>query len=98
MSEDDLRTALEAHGATLAQVAEEQGVAVETVVQALVQDEQGRIARAVTDGRIPQEQADERLTDLEQRVTDRVDAVVDDHGPRGDRAETDGSSDEPADD
>ena len=36
MSEDDLHTALEADGVTLAQVAEDQGVAVDTVVQALV--------------------------------------------------------------
>ncbi|WP_100499284.1 hypothetical protein [Geodermatophilus chilensis] len=98
MGEEDLRTALEADGATLAQVAEDQGVAVDTVVQALVQAEQERIAQAVADGRITQEQADERLADLEQRVTDRVNAVVDDHGPRGDRAGADGSSDESADD
>ncbi|MGY1691380.1 hypothetical protein [Geodermatophilus sp. SYSU D01105] len=94
MSEDDLHTALEADGATLAQVAEDQGVAVDTVVQALVTAEQERIAQAVTDGRITQEQADERLADLEQRVTDRVEAVVGDRGPRGDRDEADGSADD----
>ena len=84
-NEEDLHTALEADGATLAQVAEDQGVAVDTVVQALVTAEQERIAQAVTDGRITQEQADERLADLEQRVTDRVNAAVGDHGLRGDR-------------
>ncbi|MGY1642650.1 hypothetical protein ACI782_16195 [Geodermatophilus sp. SYSU D00703] len=97
MSEDDLHTALEADGATLAQVAEDNGVAVDTLVQALVTAEQERIAQAVTDGRITQEQADERLADLEQRVTDRVDAAVDDRGP-ADRDGTDSSPDQSADD
>lgn len=85
MSEEDLHTALEADGATLAQVAEDHGVAVDTVVQALVAAEQERIAQAVADGRITQEQADERLADLEQRITDRVQTAVEDHGPGGHR-------------
>ncbi|SNT01614.1 hypothetical protein SAMN04488107_4655 [Geodermatophilus saharensis] len=81
--EDDLRTALEADGATLAQVAEDQDVAVDTLVQALVAAEQERIAQAVTDGRLPQEEADERLADLEQRVTDRVESEIGGRGPGG---------------
>ncbi|MGY1694080.1 hypothetical protein ACI780_04130 [Geodermatophilus sp. SYSU D00814] len=80
-SEDDLRTALEADGATLAQVAEDRGVALDTLVQALVVAEQERIAQAVTDGRLTQEEADERLADLEQRVSDRVESTVPDRGP-----------------
>jgi len=95
MSEDDLRTALEADGTTLAQVAEDHGVAVDTVVQALVTAEQERIAQAVEDGRMTQEQADERLADLEQRVTDRVNAAYEDGG-RVHRDEVDDSSEEPA--
>jgi hypothetical protein len=97
MSEDDLHTVLEADGATLAQVAEDQGVPVDTVVQALVTAEQERIAQAVTDGRITQERADERLADLEQRVTDRVNAAFEGRGP-GKRDQADGSSDRSADD
>ncbi|MFW3171005.1 hypothetical protein [Geodermatophilus sp. CPCC 206100] len=84
MSEDDLRSALQADGATLASVAEDQGVAVDTLVQALVTAQRERIAAAVTDGRITQEQADERLADLEQRVTERVSEPLGDRGPRGD--------------
>ncbi|MGY1706428.1 hypothetical protein ACI79C_17825 [Geodermatophilus sp. SYSU D00697] len=97
MSEDDLHTALEADGATLAQVAEDKGVALDTVVQALVTAEQERIAQAVADGRITQEQADRRLADLEQRVTDRVNTTVQDGG-RGNRNEADGASGQSADD
>jgi polyhydroxyalkanoate synthesis regulator phasin len=72
MTEDELRTALEPEGTTLAQVAEEKGVAVDALVDALVKAQQDRIAQAVEDGDLTQEQADERLADLEERVTDRV--------------------------
>ncbi|TFV56646.1 hypothetical protein E4P41_15415 [Geodermatophilus sp. DF01-2] len=80
--EDELRTALEADGATLAQVAEEQGVELDTLVAALVEAEREGIAEAVEDGRTTQEAADERLADLEQRVTERVTSPRDDH-PHG---------------
>jgi lambda repressor-like predicted transcriptional regulator len=89
MTEDELRTALEADGTTLADVAGEQGVEVDALVDALVVAQQERIAAAVEDGRITQEQADERLADLEERVTERVTSEAPvgghGHGPRGDR-------------
>ena len=71
MTEDELRTALETDGTTLADVAGEQGVEVDALVDALVTAQQERIAAAVEDGRLTQEQADERLADLEERVTER---------------------------
>ena len=77
MTEDELRTALEAEGATLASIAEEQGVAVDTLVDALVTAKQERIAEAVEEG-MPQEVADERLADLEERVTEWVNATHED--------------------
>jgi polyhydroxyalkanoate synthesis regulator phasin len=79
MTEDELRTALEADGTTLADVAGEQGVAVDALVDALVTAQQDRIAQAVEDGRLTQEEADERLADLEEQVTERVNS--DDWGP-----------------
>ncbi|RBY88172.1 hypothetical protein DQ244_16655 [Blastococcus sp. TBT05-19] len=88
MTEDELRTALEPEGTTLAQVAEDQGVPVDDLVEALVEAQEERIAQAVEDGRLTQDEADERLADLEERVTERV--TSDDpvrgggHGPRGD--------------
>jgi hypothetical protein len=72
MTEEELRTALEVDGTSLAEVAEDEGVDVDTLVEALVQAEQDRIAQAVEDGRLTQEEADERLADLEARVTERV--------------------------
>ena len=83
MSEEDLRTGLEAEGATLAQVAEDRGVSVVTLVHALVTAKQEQIAQAVAEGKITQEQADEWSADLQQRVTDRVNGTFEGHGPRG---------------
>ncbi|MGY1728628.1 hypothetical protein ACI79J_16800 [Geodermatophilus sp. SYSU D01062] len=91
LSEDDLRTALEADGASLASVAEEQGVAVDDLVAALVQAGQDRLDDAVADGRLTQEEADERAAGLESRVTDLVERTdVDLDGPRGGRGGPDG--------
>ena len=85
LTEDELRTALEADGTTLADVAEQQGVAVDTLVDALVTAVRERAAQAVEDGDLTQEEADERLADVEERVTERV--TSDDwgagRGPRG---------------
>ena len=81
MTEDELRTALETDGTTLADVAGEQGVEVDALVDALVTAQQERIAVAVEDGRITQEQADERLADLEERVTERVNSEAPVGGP-----------------
>ena len=101
MTEDELRTALETDGTTLADVAGEQGVEVDALVDALVTAQQERIAAAVEDGRLTQEQADERLADLEERVTERVDSEAPiggpGHGPRGDRGgQPDGGTDDEA--
>ena len=88
MTEDELRTALQTDGTTLADVAGDQGVEVDALVDALVTAQQERIAAAVEDGRITQEQADERLADLEERVTERVNSEASvggpGHGFRGD--------------
>ncbi|MGY1696670.1 hypothetical protein ACI780_17365 [Geodermatophilus sp. SYSU D00814] len=75
LSEEELRTALEADGASLASVAEAQGVAVEDLVAALVQEAREGIATAVEDGRLTQEQADEWLADLESGITEWVQAT-----------------------
>jgi polyhydroxyalkanoate synthesis regulator phasin len=83
MTEDELHSALEADGATLATVAEDRGVAVQTLIDALVTATRERAAQAVTDGKITQEQADEWLADVQERVTERVNGTFEWHGPRG---------------
>ena len=75
MTEDELHTALEADGASLATVADAQGVSVDTVVAALTDAVKARVAEAVTDGRMTQEQADERLADLTEQITEWVQAT-----------------------
>lgn len=76
---EELRTALQGD-TTLAQVAQDQGVPVETLVGALVEAEKTRLAQAVTDGRLTQAEADERLAAVEARVTERVNTA---HAERG---------------
>jgi polyhydroxyalkanoate synthesis regulator phasin len=82
MNPAELRTALEPDGTTLADVAEAQGVEVDTLIEALVTAERDRIAQAVEDGRITQDEADERLADLEARIIERVNSA-DLHPGRG---------------
>ena len=84
LTEDALRTELQA-GKSLATIAGEKGVAVDTVVTALVDAAKARVAQAVTEGRLTQAQADARLADLQQRVTDRVNSAVPLRGPGGGR-------------
>jgi len=84
MTEDELATALQADGATLATIAGQQGVPVDTLVTALTDAAEDRIAQAVSDGRITQEQADQRLADLAERITERVESTdADRHGGAG---------------
>jgi hypothetical protein len=99
LSEADLQTALKS-GKTLAQVAADQKVSVDTLVAALVKAEQTRIAKEVTDGKLTQAKADERLKDVTKRVTDRVNSTrparpeggKGDHGGRPDPAATSSAS------
>ena len=67
----ELHDRLEA-GETIADIATAQGVAIDEVVGALVTDAEARLADAVTDGRLTQDEAEARLVDIEQRVTDAV--------------------------
>ncbi|MGY1746436.1 hypothetical protein [Blastococcus sp. SYSU D00695] len=84
MTEEELRTALQADGASLASVAQEEGVDVQTLVDALVRAATDRIDQAVSDGRLTQADADQVLADLEQRITDRVHRTDLLDGPHGD--------------
>ncbi|MGY1651053.1 hypothetical protein [Geodermatophilus sp. SYSU D01119] len=81
LSEEELRTALEADDASLASVAADQGVAVEDLTAALVQAAQERLDEAVADGRLTQEEAHERAADLESRTAELVESP--DLGDRG---------------
>ena len=71
MTAADLRTQLEG-GSTIAKVATDKGVAVQTVNDAMVADAKAHLAQEVTDGKLTQAQADTRLTEITARITDVV--------------------------
>jgi len=71
ISVDELRTALES-GQTIAQVAESKGVNVQTVIDALVADAKAHLAEDVASGKHTQEEVDQKLADLEERITEMV--------------------------
>ncbi len=82
MTDAELRTAL-MDGKSLADVAQDQGVPVDTLVSALVDSVTKNIDQAVADGRLTQEQADMFTKDLTARMTDRVNGVRPQWGDHG---------------
>lgn len=68
MTVDELRTALQ-DGQTIAQVAEAEGVELQTLVDALVASQLERLDQAVADGRLTQAQADQIAAGAEERIT-----------------------------
>lgn len=86
LSEDELKAAREA-GTTLAELAEQQGVEVSALIDALVTEAEEHIAEHVADGDLTQAEADERLAEIEQRITDRVNGVEPAEGDRPERGE-----------
>ena len=96
VGEDVLQTAREA-GQNIADVAADQGVAVQTVVDAIVESKTALIQEHVVTGDLTQEEANERIAGLRERVTERVNATPGerrgegrgegrgDRGRRGDR-------------
>ena len=98
---DELQAARQA-GQSLAEVAAEQGVDVDTLVQAIVDDIETHLADEVTEGDLTQEEADARLADVEQRVTHQVNTTPGEGdrgpgGPRGPRGPRPAPGDAPAD-
>ena len=84
ITEDELIAAREA-GQSLADVAAAQGVAVDTLVAAIVDSKTDHILEHVAAGDITQEEADEKIAGLEERVTERVNAEPGERGERGRR-------------
>jgi polyhydroxyalkanoate synthesis regulator phasin len=71
VSTEDLRTAL-ADGKSIADVAAEQAVDVQTVIDALVAQASTRIDEAVADGRLTEEEAATRKTEVTEKITELV--------------------------
>ena len=75
---DELHTALE-DGQTPAEVAEDNGVSRDELVDAIVADITEHIEQGVEDGHLTQEEADERLAEVE----DHANSIVDGERPEG---------------
>jgi hypothetical protein len=68
---DTLRAELRA-GKTVAEIATEQGVDPQTVIDALVAEADSHLELSVESGRLTQEEADARLAEITDRITDMV--------------------------
>ena len=73
MTTEELREAL-ADGQTIAELAEAQGVALEDIVDASLAPMVERIQQAVEDGRITQEEADERIEQMEEKLLEALES------------------------
>ena len=106
---DEVRAALES-GQTLADLAVSKGKTAQDVIDAVVAEATTRINTAVTDGKITQAQADERLADVTKFATDFVNNGGPAFGPgfgggrgfggpghHGDDNDNDGAADAPSD-
>ena len=95
---DELRAAFEG-GLTLADVAEANGVDVQTIIDAKVAAVTERINAAVDSGRFTADEAADKLADVEERVTTRVNEGRPERGERPGRGHaSDGAAaDAPAD-
>ncbi|MEI6401842.1 MAG: hypothetical protein WCP59_06605, partial [Actinomycetota bacterium] len=71
MTVGELRTELQA-GKTIAQVAADQGVDVQDVIDALVAEAKAHLDEEVASGEHTQAEADAKLAEITARITDRV--------------------------
>lgn len=72
----ELEAAIE-DGQTIAEVAEANGVDVDSVIDALVEAKAERLAGKVDEGRLTQEEADAKLSSATEKITNRVNGVTD---------------------
>jgi hypothetical protein len=82
MTADELRTALSG-GKTVAAVAAEKSIPVDTVVKAMVAAHTSELAAAVAAGRLTQAQADQMIAGMTEKITAMVDGTARAGGPRG---------------
>jgi hypothetical protein len=93
---DELRTELQ-DGKTLAQIAADHDVDIQKVIDALKAAAKTKLDAAVADGRITQEQADTRLSEMTDRLTDLVNQPFPAKGGHGHRGGHPGDKDDKGD-
>jgi len=74
LTSDELYTAVQG-GKSLADVAKDQKVSVDSLIKAMVADAEGDLAAAVKAGTMTQAQADTMKSSLTERITDQVNGV-----------------------
>jgi len=87
LTADELRTELQG-GSTIAQVAADKGVDVQTVIDAMVAQAKSHLDEEVASGEHTQAEADQMLADQTSRITDSVNNGMPargEHGPGGGR-------------
>jgi len=82
MTVDDLTAQLK-DGKTVADLAQEKGVDLQTIVDAFVAARQEALSQAVTDGKITQEQADQMLENMRDMIEDHLNGDMPMFGPGG---------------
>jgi hypothetical protein len=89
MTEDELRAAL-GDGKTIAAIAQEQGVDVQKVIDALVAEAKAHYDEEVASGDLTRAEADERLTAATERITEAMNRTftLRHHGPGHDSDES----------
>ena len=89
MTQAELRTAQDS-GKTLAAIAKEKGKTVDGLVDAMVAAVTKDVNAAVTAGKLTDAQRDSILSNLEARITEHVNNLRPDHGPRNDQGDLGG--------
>jgi len=84
MTVDELKTQLK-DGKTVADLAKEKGVDLQTIVDAFMAARQETLNQAVTDGKMTQEQADKMLENMREMIEDHLNGEMPmyGHGGRG---------------
>lgn len=70
----DLKAAIES-GDSVADVATANGVSVDALIDALVETKSEHLAEKVSEGRLTQAEADDKLAELESQIADKVNGV-----------------------
>jgi len=82
MTVDELTTQLQ-DGKTVADLAQEKGVDLQTIVDAFMAARQEALSQAVADGKITQEQADQMLENMGDMIEDHLNGELPMYGPGG---------------
>ncbi|MCW1967440.1 MAG: hypothetical protein KIH69_004875 [Anaerolineae bacterium] len=82
MDEAALHTELHA-GKTIADLAKSKGVALDSIASAILDAQKANLAKAVTDGKLTQAQADQMLADAPTRINNMLNGTAPAGGPRG---------------